>query len=128
MSTVAFTIDTKVGMERSAGSAEITLSAPASGRITVGDLILQKVPNVPGLSANEKNQILGEAHFLRALHYHNLVKLWGDIPMPLEPLDSPAEAAKLTRTPKAQVYTQILADLTQAEQLMTTAKQARQAR
>jgi hypothetical protein len=91
------------------------------------NLILQKVPDVPGLTNAQRNQILGEAHFLRALHYHNLVKFWGDVPMPLEPLDSPAEAAQLTRTPKAQVYTQILADLTQAEQLMTTAKQARQA-
>jgi tetratricopeptide (TPR) repeat protein len=91
------------------------------------NLILQKVPDVPGLTAAQKNQILGEAHFLRALHYHNLVKFWGDVPMPLEPLDSPAEASQLTRTAKAQVYTQILADLTQAEQLMTTAKQARQA-
>ena len=91
------------------------------------NLILREVPNVPGLTAAQKNQILGEAHFLRALHYHNLVKFWGDVPMPLEPLESPAEAAQLTRTPKAQVYTQILSDLTQAEQLMTTAKQARQA-
>jgi tetratricopeptide (TPR) repeat protein len=90
------------------------------------NLILQKVPNVPGLTDAQKNQILGEAHFLRALHYHNLAKFWGDVPMPLEPLDSPAEAAKLTRTAKAQVYTQVLSDLTQAEQLMTTAKQARQ--
>jgi tetratricopeptide (TPR) repeat protein len=91
------------------------------------NLILQKVPNVTGLTDAQKNQILGEAHFLRALHYHNLVKYWGDVPMPLEPLDSPAEAAKLARTLKAQVYTQILSDLTQAEQVMTTAKQARQA-
>jgi len=91
------------------------------------NLILQKVPNVTGLTDAQKNQILGEARFLRALHYHNLVKLWGDVPMPLEPLDSPAEAAALTRTAKADVYTQILADLTQTEQLMTTAKQARQA-
>ena len=91
------------------------------------NLILREVPDVPGLTAAQKNQILGEAHFLRALHYHNLVKFWGDVPMPLEPLGDPAEAAALTRTPKAQVYTQILSDLTQAEQLMTTAKQARQA-
>ena len=91
------------------------------------NLILQNVPDVPGLTDAQKKQILGEAHFLRALHYHNLVKFWGDVPMPLEPLDDPAQAAQLTRTPKAQVYTQILADLTQAEQLMTTAKQPRQA-
>jgi tetratricopeptide (TPR) repeat protein len=91
------------------------------------NLILQKVPNVPGLTDAQKNQILGEARFLRALHYHNLVKFWGDVPMPLEPLDSPSEAAAMTRAAKADVYTQILSDLTQAEQLMTTPKQARQA-
>lgn len=91
------------------------------------NLILKKVPDVPGLTDAQRKQILGEAHFLRALHFHNLVKYWGDVPMPLEPIASPAEAAQLTRTPKANVYTQILADLTQAEQLMTTAKQARQA-
>jgi len=91
------------------------------------NLILQKVPSVTGLTDAQKNQILGEAHFLRALHYHNLVKLWGDVPMPLEPLESPAQAAQLTRAPRAQVYTQILDDLTRAEQAMTTANQARQA-
>ena len=91
------------------------------------NLILQKVPNVTGLTDAQKNQILGEARFLRALHYHNLVKLWGDVPMPVVPLDNPSEAAAMTRSTKADVYTQILADLTQAEQLMTTAKQARQA-
>jgi hypothetical protein len=91
------------------------------------NLILKKVPDVPGLTDSQRNQILGEARFLRALHYHNLVKLWGDVPMPLEPLNSPSEAAAMTRTPKAAVYTQILQDLTQAEQLMTTDKQARQA-
>lgn len=91
------------------------------------NLILAKVPAVTGLTDAQKNQILGEAHFLRALHYHNLVKFWGDVPMPLEPLDDPSAAAQLTRTPKAGVYTQILSDLTQAEQLMTTPKQARQA-
>jgi starch-binding outer membrane protein, SusD/RagB family len=91
------------------------------------NLILEKVPGVTGLTDAQKNQIVGEAYFLRALHYHNLVKLWGDVPMPLAPLESPADAAQLTRTPKAQVYTQILDDLAKAEQSITTAKQARQA-
>ena len=39
--------------------------------------ILQKVPNVTDLSAAEQSEILGEAYFLRALHYHNLVQLYG---------------------------------------------------
>jgi hypothetical protein len=91
------------------------------------NLVLAKVPAISGLSDTEKNQILGEAHFLRALHLHNLVKFFGAVPMPLEPILSAGEAAKATRTPVAQVYDQILKDLDQAGQLITDTHQTRQA-
>ena len=91
------------------------------------NLVLAKVPAISGLSDTEKNQILGEAHFLRALHFHNLVKFFGAVPMPLEPILSAGEAAKATRTPVAQVYDQILKDLDQAGQLITDTDQTRQA-
>jgi hypothetical protein len=89
--------------------------------------VLAKVPAITDLSATEKNEILGESYFLRALHLHNLTKFWGDVAMPLTPITSAAEAATVTRTPAAQVYTQILADLAQAEQLITVAKQTNRA-
>ena len=85
--------------------------------------VLDRVPSVQGLTDTEKNEILGEAYFLRALHLHNLVKFWGDVPMPLAPITSADEAALVTRAPKAQVYTQILADLGKAETMITNAKQ-----
>jgi hypothetical protein len=88
--------------------------------------LLAKVPAITGLTDTEKNEILGEGYFLRALHLHNLTKFWGDVPMPTAPITSAGDAATVTRTPQAQVYTQILADLTQAEQLITNAKQTRQ--
>jgi hypothetical protein len=88
--------------------------------------VLAKVPGVTDLAAAEKSEILGESYFLRALHLHNLTKLWGDVPMPLVPITSAAEAALVTRTPQAQVYAQILLDLAQAEQLISNAKQTRQ--
>lgn len=81
--------------------------------------ILQKVPGVTDLPAAEKDEILGEAHFLRALLYHNLVKMWTGVPLRLEPVKTAAEAANITRATTAEVYTQILADLTQAKLLMT---------
>lgn len=89
--------------------------------------VLAKVPAITDLSTTEKNEILGESYFLRALHLHNLTKFWGSVAMPLTPITSAAEAATVTRTPAAQVYTQILADLAQAEQLITSAKQRTQA-
>lgn len=88
--------------------------------------ILQKVPNVTDLSSTEQNEILGEAHFLRALEYHNLVRLWGGgtvgVPLRLEPVASAAEAGTIARSTVAEVYTQILADLSQAKTLITAGR------
>jgi len=91
------------------------------------NMVLTKVPNLPDLSTAEKNEILGEAHFLRALSYHNLVKLWGAVPMPLEPILVASDASKYQRVPVTQVYTQILGDLDQAGQLITNTSNTRQA-
>jgi hypothetical protein len=84
--------------------------------------VIARTQTVTGMATAEKNQILGEAYMLRALHLHNLTKFWGDVPMPLDPITSATDAAKVTRTAKAQIYTQILADLTKAESNIGTAK------
>lgn len=91
------------------------------------NVLLQQVPDVPDLEADERDQILGEAHFLRALHLHNAVKLWGDVPMPLAPAASVGEASQISRAPAAQVYGQIVGDLEEAVALMSDEEQTRQA-
>lgn len=79
--------------------------------------IIDKVPGItdPALTQLEKDQIVGEAYFLRAFHYANLVKYWGGVPLKLIPSDS-YDASKiiLPRASVDEVYTQILADLAQA--------------
>ena len=87
--------------------------------IGVANQLIARVPNVPGMDQAEKDDIIGQAEFLRALSLHNLVKLWGDVPMPLTPPASISEASNISRTPAAQVYTQILADLADAEAKIT---------
>lgn len=57
-----------------------------------------------------KKQIIGEAKFLRALYYHQLILLWGDVPMWLDELDI-STVDKLPRTAKKEVLLQIYADL-----------------
>ncbi|MEO8448936.1 MAG: RagB/SusD family nutrient uptake outer membrane protein [Gemmatimonadota bacterium] len=84
------------------------------------NLLIEKVPNVAGLPSAERDQILGEAYFLRGLNYHNLVKLYGGVPLVVTPVKRPEDAASLTRSSAADVYTQIVADLKQAEQLMSS--------
>lgn len=64
----------------------------------------------------KKNVQIGEAKFVRALTYFNLVRLFGDIPLVTKEYDDPFEAFNLGRTPSTEVYAQIIKDLTEAIQ------------
>jgi hypothetical protein len=69
---------------------------------------------IPDIQMNEKlkNRLLGEILFLRALSYFNLVRLYGDVPLLLEDQTQISLAEQLQpRTPKDEVYTQIIEDL-----------------
>ena len=79
------------------------------------NVVLQRVPTVSGLAESVRNDVTGQAYFLRALSYHNLVKYWGAVPLVLEPVAGPSDAQKQTRAPVEQVYTQILSDLDKAQ-------------
>ncbi len=91
-----------------------------------GRLILAEVPDLPGMNEVERNQILGEALALRALHHHNLTRLWGDVPLVTRMPASVEEASQVTRSPRAEVYAAIVKDLGDAERLVTNTSQTRQ--
>lgn len=57
-----------------------------------------------------KNQYEAEARFIRALCYFNIVRLWGDAPLILEPL-TPQEVAKCKRDAVSDIYNAIETDL-----------------
>jgi starch-binding outer membrane protein, SusD/RagB family len=64
----------------------------------------------------EKNAILGEARFLRALAYRDLVRSWGGVPLRSEPTESlQEEAISGKRASVAEVYDFIVRDLQFAE-------------
>jgi hypothetical protein len=89
------------------------------GAVKRTNALLAKVPLIEALDAAERDQILGEAHFLRALSYHNLVKYFGPVPIRLEYISDPDQVTDLARSPIPDVYAQILTDLTEAEALIT---------
>jgi hypothetical protein len=93
---------------------------------TVGraNIMIERVGGVPGLDPAARDSMLGTAHFIRALTYHNLIKLFGDsastglgVPLVLVPPPDIPSAGLVTRATTGEVYTQILADLAQAETL-----------
>lgn len=75
--------------------------------------VIDRVPGVSG-DENEKKELIGEAKFLRALFYFNLVRLFGDVPLKLEETTSLSDL-KLKRSDKSEVYNQIVDDLTDAK-------------
>ena len=60
-----------------------------------------------------KNRILGEAKFLRAYFYFNLINIFGEIPLKLNPPVNPGEINK-PKSAAASVYVQIETDLQEA--------------
>src|SRR5690606_28715466 len=59
----------------------------------------------------EKQRMLGEAAFLRAYYYFELVKFFGDVPLVVDRRLSPSDVSTQPRTSAADVYAQIETDL-----------------
>ncbi|MDB5239989.1 MAG: RagB/SusD family nutrient uptake outer membrane protein, partial [Spirosoma sp.] len=63
-----------------------------------------------------KAQYEGEARFLRAQFYFNLVRLFGDVQVVTTEINDPYGTATIARSPAAEVYTLIVSDLVAAEE------------
>ncbi|MCE6989323.1 RagB/SusD family nutrient uptake outer membrane protein [Dyadobacter sp. CY323] len=83
-------------------------SACYSG-IEKANWVIAKVPNAT-MDEPRKKQILGEAYFLRAFYHWFLTKNFGDVPVKITPSYTEEEALT-AKSPKADVYKQIYADL-----------------
>lgn len=75
--------------------------------------VIDNVPGITGMDATLRDRVVAEAKFLRAYHYFNLVRLFGDVPLFLEETKSLQDLQR-PRTPQAQVYQAIISDLEQA--------------
>lgn len=76
---------------------------------------IKYVPGISDMNSSRRDQIVGEAKFLRALAYFNLVRLYGGVPLRLEPTESGAPSVlNLPRASADEVYAQIVGDLTDA--------------
>lgn len=74
---------------------------------------IKNIPETPDLSDAEKNQLMAEAKFFRAFAYYYLVRWFGPVPLTTEPYES-LDNLYLERSPVADVYALIEADLTEA--------------
>lgn len=80
--------------------------------VNSANVVINKVPGIPGMTDAAKNAIVAEARFLRAFTYFNLVRYFGSVPLITKPTESPDVASlQVSRTPIDAVYQQILEDL-----------------
>lgn len=82
--------------------------------------VIQKVSLVNDLklTADLKNQLLGEAYFIRALSYFDLARVYGGAQIFLTPTAKVADKLGALKSTQEQVYAQVLADLNLAETLL----------
>ncbi|TDH21580.1 RagB/SusD family nutrient uptake outer membrane protein [Segetibacter sp. 3557_3] len=81
------------------------------------NIVLNKI-DAANVDAGFKAQVTGEMKFLRGLYYFNMVQAWGDVPLVVTPILA-EEAFKLSRTPKDEVYKQVVDDLRSAAASLT---------
>ncbi len=78
--------------------------------------IIALVPGVEDVSftAEDKADFIAQAKFIRAQQYLHLVTLWQEVPLVLTPTSDVGEVLNIAKSDANAVYTQIIADLTEA--------------
>lgn len=81
--------------------------------------ILANIAAVEDMTEDEKNQVIAQTKFLRALNYFTLVKFFGGVPLKNAPTQgiSPEEL-NVARSSEAAIYQFVLDELNQAETLI----------
>ncbi len=82
--------------------------------------VLQRI-DAATISAAAKSNLKGQAEFLRAFYYFDLVQYFGAVPLHLKEVATVGDAA-LPRSSVADVYKQIIADATDAAALLPAAQ------
>lgn len=84
--------------------------------INLVNYILDGIEGVSGITEAEKENYLGQCYFLRAFHYFNLVRYFGDVPMRIKPVsDTSPETLNIPLSSKEDIYGLIISDLQLAE-------------
>jgi len=94
--------------------------------IKQANLVIKKVPLMRERGINVRdadyNKLIGQALGLRALTYFYLVRIWGDVPLIIEPVEKETDlnVFKTPRIAKEIIYQQISTDLVRARALLPT--------
>ena len=75
------------------------------------NLVITRASASETIAEDVKKRILGEAYFLRALTYFNMVRIWGYVPLLTEEVANVNDAFNHTQATPDEIYAQIIKDL-----------------
>jgi len=93
--------------------------------ISAANAAIAGAESIGGLDETRRDELIAEARFARAFAYYNLVRLFGDIPHIIEAVTDPEALGDISKTPAAEVYAQIIADLEFGKQHLPMTQNAR---
>jgi starch-binding outer membrane protein, SusD/RagB family len=96
-------------------TAVLSIWAQFYDNINRSNEVLDRVGALTNIDTETRAELMGEAYFVRALMYHDLVKFFGDVPIILHPTTDPNAGSSITRAPVSAVYDQIEKDLDSAQ-------------
>ncbi|MDZ7690853.1 MAG: RagB/SusD family nutrient uptake outer membrane protein [Balneolaceae bacterium] len=90
--------------------------------VNTANTVITRIDDIEWENSSQRDRILNEAKFVRAVSYYFLVQLWSDVdgtgvPLVTEETSSPAAALDKVRASESEVYTQIISDLEDATSL-----------
>lgn len=85
--------------------------------INRANVAIDKISANENLTPELSERLINEAKFIRALLYFNLVRWFGGVPLVLNQPSLNKDALNVPKAAEESVYAQIIADLTDAEQL-----------
>lgn len=86
--------------------------------INRANAVIGRVPEISNMTQEDIDQIVAEARFLRAMHYFNLVKLWGQVPYTDQEITSVEDNDHNNDNTAPRVWDLIFADLEFAESML----------
>ena len=81
---------------------------------------ISNISTAEALTAEEKNQLIGELYVLRAMAYYDLTRFYGDVPFFTDELGTD-ELSVLPRTPMSEIRTRMKEDLSLAKSYLPDA-------
>lgn len=76
---------------------------------------IYRTTNATGITEELKTRVIGEARFIRALNYFNLVRCFGEVPLRVKPVENFDTDIHIPVSKREEIYKQIIEDLKFAE-------------